>query len=110
MLVSLFVMHDEDEDTVAFLRLVGRRVKASREAGGMSQSRLERDAGLRPTTIAALERGEQDLDVYDLYRVAGALGVDMRALLPSDEEIVLEGRANPGGAGDTRGSGGADRG
>jgi transcriptional regulator with XRE-family HTH domain len=94
MVVLLFisVMHDDDEDTAAFLRLVGRRVKASREAGGLTQSRLERDAGLRPTTIAALERGEQDLDVYDLYRVAGVLGVDMRALLPSNEEIVREAR------------------
>jgi DNA-binding XRE family transcriptional regulator len=100
MLVSIAVMHDDDGGTAAFLRLVGRRVKASREAGGLTQSRLEREAGLRPTTIAALERGEQDLDVYDLYRVAGALGVDMRALLPSDEEIVREARpdgGNPGG-------------
>jgi transcriptional regulator with XRE-family HTH domain len=90
MLFSFAVMHDADEDTVAFLRLVGRRVRVTRESGGLSQSRLERDAGLRPATIAGLERGEQDLDVYDLYRVAGALGVDLRALLPSDEEMVQE--------------------
>jgi transcriptional regulator with XRE-family HTH domain len=50
---------------------------------------------LQPTTIAALERGEQDMDVYDLYRVAGALGVDMRALLPSNEEIDAEADAQP---------------
>jgi transcriptional regulator with XRE-family HTH domain len=93
MLIFSTVMHDQDEDTIAFLRLVGRRVQASREGGGLSRARLERDAGLRPTTIAALERGEQDLDVYDLYRVAGALGVELRALLPSDEEIVREARA-----------------
>jgi transcriptional regulator with XRE-family HTH domain len=100
MLVSVVVMHDDgDADTAAFLRLVGRRVKASREAGGLTQSRLERDAGLRPTTIAALERGEQDLDVYDLYRVAGALGVDMRALLPSDEEIGGEAAPDVGDPG-----------
>jgi transcriptional regulator with XRE-family HTH domain len=98
MLTFCAVMHDEDEDTMAFLRLVGRRVRASREAGGLSQSRLEREAGLRPTTIAALERGKQDLDVYDLYRVAGTLGVDMRALLPSDEEIVLEARPDHDGS------------
>jgi transcriptional regulator with XRE-family HTH domain len=106
MLLSFAVMHDDDEDTVAFLRLVGRRVKATREAGGLTQARLERDAGLRPTTISALERGEQDLDVYDLYRVAGALGVDMRALLPSDEEIVREARPDAGGPGGTRADGG----
>jgi transcriptional regulator with XRE-family HTH domain len=85
-------MHDADEDTVAFVRLVGRRVRATREAGGLTQSKLERDAGLRPASIAKLERGEQDFDVYDLYRVATALGVDLRALLPSDEEVVQEAR------------------
>jgi transcriptional regulator with XRE-family HTH domain len=83
-------MHDDNGGTAAFLRLVGRRVKTKREAGGLTQSRLERDAGLQHATIAALERGEQDMDVYDLYRVAGVLGVDMRSLLPSNEEIDRE--------------------
>jgi transcriptional regulator with XRE-family HTH domain len=90
MLFSFLVMHAEDEDTVAFLRLVGRRVRATREAGGLTQSRLEREAGLTPASIAALERGEQDFEVYHLFRVAGALGVDMRELLPSDEEVAEE--------------------
>ena len=90
MLLCGAVMHDDDAGTAAFLRLVGRRVKARREAGGLTQSRLERDAGLRHATIAGLERGEQDMDVYDLYRVAGVLGVDVRSLLPSNEEIDRE--------------------
>jgi hypothetical protein len=37
--------------------------------------------------------------VYDLYRVAGALGVDMRALLPSDEEIGSEAAPDVGDPG-----------
>jgi ribosome-binding protein aMBF1 (putative translation factor) len=69
-----------------FLRLVGERVRVSREAAGFSQARLERDAVLRPTTIAELERGEHDLELCDLYRVAGVLGVDVRGLLPADGE------------------------
>jgi transcriptional regulator with XRE-family HTH domain len=86
------VMHGDDAGAAAFLRLVGRRVRASREAGGLTQSRLERDAGLQHATIAALERGEEDMEVYDLYRVAGVLGVDLRSLLPSNEEIDREAR------------------
>src|SRR5262249_44535086 len=84
----------DDEDIAAFLRLVGRRVRMSREAGGLTQSKLERDSGLRPATRGARERGEQDLEVYALSRVAGALGVALRALLPSDEEIIREARGD----------------
>jgi transcriptional regulator with XRE-family HTH domain len=47
---------------------------------------LERGAGLQPASIAGLERGEQDVEIYDLYRVAGVLGVDLRELLPPDQE------------------------
>jgi transcriptional regulator with XRE-family HTH domain len=75
-----------DDRRQAFIGLVGQRVRACREAAGITQSRLERDAGLRPTSIAGLERGDQDLEVYDLYRVAGVLGVYLRELLPSDAE------------------------
>jgi transcriptional regulator with XRE-family HTH domain len=69
-----------------FIGLVGRRVRARREAAGITQSQLERDAGLQPASIAGLERGEQDVEMYDLHRVAGVLGVDLRELLPADEE------------------------
>lgn len=79
-------MSSPDDRQERFIRLVGQRVRACREAAGITQSRLERDAGLRPTTIAELERGEHDLEVYDLYRVAGVLGVDVRGLLPADGE------------------------
>ena len=42
---------DKDKQgTLAFVRIVGQRVRERREAGGLTQSRLERDAELRPTT------------------------------------------------------------
>ncbi len=54
-------MDKDKQGTLAFVRIVGQRVRERREAGGLTQSRLERDAELRPTTIARLERGEEDL-------------------------------------------------
>jgi transcriptional regulator with XRE-family HTH domain len=72
---------DSPEQT--FIRQLGRRVRAARENAGISQSRLEREADLRPTTIARLERGELDLAVYDLARVAAVLAVDAPALFPA---------------------------
>jgi transcriptional regulator with XRE-family HTH domain len=76
-------------NTSVFVRLVGKRVRHAREASGISQSQLERDAGLIPTTISRLERGAEDVDVYDLYRVSVVLAVDIRTLLPTDEEVEL---------------------
>ena len=73
----------QDDQRVDYVRQVGQRVRARREATGLSQTGLERAAELRPTTVIGLERGEGDLDVYDLYRLAGALGLDIRDLLPA---------------------------
>jgi transcriptional regulator with XRE-family HTH domain len=74
---------DEHQDAGdVFAAGVGRKVKAAREAAGLSQSTLERNAGLRPCTVSELERGESDLPVYDLLRIADAVGVDVRDLLP----------------------------
>jgi ribosome-binding protein aMBF1 (putative translation factor) len=41
-----------DSAAQTFIRQLGRRVRAARETAGISQSRLEREADLRPTTIA----------------------------------------------------------
>jgi PhnB protein len=43
-----------DSAAQTFIRQLGRRVRAARETAGISQSRLEREADLRPTTIARL--------------------------------------------------------
>jgi len=65
-----------------FERRFGRLVKAAREQAGLTQSRLERDAGLTPTTVTRLERGEYDAPVSELADLAHALGVDPGSLFP----------------------------
>jgi DNA-binding XRE family transcriptional regulator len=65
-----------------FDRVFGARVKAAREAAGLTQSRLERDAGLTPTTVTRLERGEYDTPVSELADLAQVLGVDPGTLFP----------------------------
>jgi ribosome-binding protein aMBF1 (putative translation factor) len=76
----------------AFVKVVGERVRAVRQASGISQSRLERDAEVRPTTVSQLERGEGDPTVYDLYRLASALNVELRALLPDETSFTEAGQ------------------
>jgi len=73
-------MADEPADT--WERRFGRLVKAAREAAGLTQSRLERDAGLTPTTVTRVERGEYDLPTSELADIAHALGVDPGTLFP----------------------------
>jgi transcriptional regulator with XRE-family HTH domain len=75
-------MSDGDGPGEVLAAELGRRVRAAREAAGLSQSTLERNAGLRPCTVAELERGESDVPVLDLVRIAAVVGVDVRDLLP----------------------------
>jgi len=47
-----------DEPAESFEARFGRLVKAAREAAGITQSTLERNAGLIPTTVTRVERGD----------------------------------------------------
>lgn len=62
---------------------VGRRVRTHRAAliPPMSQERLADEAGLHRTYIGHVERGEVNLTVYSLVRIAGALGIDAAELI-----------------------------
>lgn len=57
---------------------IGRRVRRHREARVpvLSQERLADQAGLHRTYIGHVERGEVNLTVYSLVRIAEALEVD----------------------------------
>ena len=64
---------------------VGRLVQSAWQRAGMTQSQLERAAELQPTTISRAERGETELGVYELARVAGELNVGPADLIPPIE-------------------------
>jgi len=61
---------------------IGASIRATREARGMSQSKLAKDAGLSRQAIAKIEESEgQSLGVDTLCALAGALGVNPAELL-----------------------------
>jgi len=57
----------------AQLRAFGRRIREIREGLGWSQDELAESADLHRTYISGMERGERNVSVLNVLRVAGAL-------------------------------------
>jgi len=60
---------------------VGLRIRISREEQGLSQEGLGILAGLHRAYIGQVERGEKNIGLRNLERIAKALDVDIRWLL-----------------------------
>jgi transcriptional regulator with XRE-family HTH domain len=54
--------------------IVGRRIRDLRQAKGWSQEKLAEEADLDRTYIGRIERGEKNIGVENLVRIAQALG------------------------------------
>lgn len=61
---------------------VGRRVRKLREKAGLSQEELGFKSGLHRNYIGGIERGERNVAVVNVAKLAKALGVRPRDLLP----------------------------
>lgn len=59
----------------------GRRVRATRRDNRVSQEKLGELAGLHRTYVGHLERGEVNPSLYNIIRIADALGVDPAELV-----------------------------
>jgi transcriptional regulator with XRE-family HTH domain len=58
----------------------GSRVRRARVAAGLSQEALAARSGLHRTYVGSVERGERNVSLENIYRLADALGVDVRDL------------------------------
>lgn len=63
-------------------RWVGVKVRELREAKGWSQEELGFKSGLHRNYVGRIERGEQNVAVVNLAKLAKALGVRPSELLP----------------------------
>lgn len=59
----------------------GRRVRELRTARGWTQDSLAEKAGLDRTYIGGIERGERNVALLNIFRLADALGVEPQCLL-----------------------------
>jgi transcriptional regulator with XRE-family HTH domain len=67
------------------IKTVGDNVRALREKAGLSQEDLAQRAGLHRTYVGSIERGERNVSLENIERLATALRIKPSALL--DEEI-----------------------
>lgn len=61
--------------------IFGRNLRSQRKARGLSQEALAELADLHWTYVGSVERGERNVSIDNMCRLAWALGVDMRELL-----------------------------
>lgn len=60
----------------------GRRVRELRLGLGVSQEGLGERSGIHRTYIGGIERGERNISLLNIAKVAAGLGVDIRELFP----------------------------
>lgn len=70
------------DDETGLLAAVGARVRARRERAGLSQEALAERSGHHRNFVGGVERGEQNVSVLGLARLADALGCGVAELLP----------------------------
>lgn len=59
----------------------GQRIRARRERLGWSQMALADEVGLHFTYISSVERGERNISLQNIVRLAASLGVDPAVLV-----------------------------
>ena len=60
----------------------GRKLREVRGRTGISQEKLADRAGLHRTYVSSVERGERNISLQNIEKLAKALGVSMAELMP----------------------------
>jgi transcriptional regulator with XRE-family HTH domain len=68
------------QDPVKVRKKLGERIRYLRSRKGWSQERLAHEAGLGRSFTGAIERGEKDIRIKTLCKVAGILEINLSCL------------------------------
>lgn len=68
--------------------MIGDRIKAAREAAGMSQSDLARAAGVPRQSVSAWESGAYSPGLYSLVVLSRVLDMPLENLMKEKEETT----------------------
>ena len=61
----------------------GERLRQVRSKKGISQEKLAERAGLHRTYVSSVERGERNISLVNIEKLAEALGVSLKDLMPA---------------------------
>lgn len=77
--------------------LFGLRLAEVRRARGLSQERLALESGIARSYLGGVERGQRNIALLNIYRLADALGVPPASLLehPSGDKQAREPQPGP---------------
>lgn len=75
-------MNKEDK---VILKAFGEKIRLYRKDKGVSQEELGNMAGLDRTYIGSVERGERNISLVNIHRIANALSVKVRELIESND-------------------------
>jgi len=68
------------------LKTIGNSIRRHRKEAGLSQEELADSAGLHRTYVGGVERGERNISVLNLAKIASALKVKPHLLLSDRDE------------------------
>ncbi|MED4600690.1 helix-turn-helix transcriptional regulator [Paenibacillus validus] len=71
------------------LKLVGSRIRDYRKSKGLSQDQLGEMCGFHFSYIGGVERGERNLSLENIGKIAVALDVEPKLLFEFDEPFIL---------------------
>ena len=77
---------DRPTEKPRILRDIGDAIRQHRLAKGWSQEELSFNAGLHRTYIGAVERGERNVSILSLQKIAHAMDIPVAALIRDREE------------------------
>lgn len=72
-------------DTEAQLPKLGAVIRSERKSKGLSQEALADSAGIDRSHMGKIERGERNLSLLNLIKIAGSLDVRPSALLAASD-------------------------
>ena len=74
-----------DEQAKILYLQIGERVKAAREAAGLTQGELSERIAMTRASVTNIEKARQSVQIHTLYTIARELHVPVFALLPEDD-------------------------
>lgn len=71
-----------------FIISSGRIIRYERAKKGFSQEGLAQESRMHRNHLGSIERGERNVSVHNLLRIAGALRLPLSALIEQAEELA----------------------